>query len=273
MVPLMLTTTVEAQTLPSDATVRATLTERIETRREGVGIVVGLGEAAGDRIVAAGQFGAEDDRQVDGTTVFEIGSITKVMTALLLADMALKGEVRLDDPVVKYLPAGTRVPERGDGQITLRDLATHTSGLPRMPGNFAPADPANPYADYGVEQLYDFLASYQLPREIGAEFEYSNLGAALLGHALTLRAGQDYETMLTERVLTPLGMTETVIALSPALADRLAPGHDQGLRPAGNWDLMLFAPAGGLRSTARDMLKFVRAAAGLEASPLALPLR
>lgn len=269
VVPLMLTATAQAQSFPSDDAVRATLIERIEARREGVGIVVGLSEPAGDRVVAAGQFSADDLRKVDDTTLFEIGSITKVMTALLLADMALKGEVGLDDPVAKYLPEGTRVPERGGKQITLRDLATHMSGLPRMPGNFAPAYSSNPYVDYGVAQLYAFLAGYELPRDIGAEFEYSNLGAALLGHALALKAGQDYGALLAERVLVPLGMTETVIETPPELAARLAPGHDQGLSPTTNWDLMLFAPAGGVRSTVRDMLKFVRAASGAAETPLA----
>lgn len=268
MVSLMLTMSAQAQVFADDETIRATLIERVEARQQGVGIVVGLSAADGIRVVSAGQFGARDERQVDEATVFEIGSITKVMTALLLADMALQGEVGLDDPVAKYLPEGTKVPERGGRQITLRDLATHTSGLPRMPANFAPAEAANPYADYDVGRLYAFLAGYELPRDIGAQFEYSNLGAALLGHALALRAGQDYGALLAERVLVPLRMMETVIDMPPALAGRMAPGHDQVLRPVKNWDLALFSPAGGLRSTARDMLKFVEAASGRSDSPL-----
>src|SRR5207237_6579871 len=102
---------------------------------------------------------------LDGNSVFEIGSVTKVFTTTVLADMVLNGEVELDDPVAKYLPSSVHVPMRGDTQITLLDLATQSSGLPRLPSNFAPKDPTNPYADYSVQQMYDFLSGYELPRE------------------------------------------------------------------------------------------------------------
>src|SRR5207253_241565 len=102
------------------------------------------------------------------------------------------GEVALRDPVVKYLPPGTKMPERNGRSITPVDLATHTSGLPRLPTNMSPKDPNNPYADYSVKQLYEFLSTYQLSRDIGSQYEYSNLGGGLLGHALALRAGMSY---------------------------------------------------------------------------------
>ena len=108
---------------------------------------------------------------MNGDTLFEIGSVTKVFTALLLADAVQRGEVALTDPVAQYLPPNTKVPERGGKKITLQDLATHTSALPRLPSNLAPKDPTNPYADYTVAQLYDFLSTYELPRDIGAEYE------------------------------------------------------------------------------------------------------
>jgi CubicO group peptidase (beta-lactamase class C family) len=117
--------------------------------------------------------------------------------------MVAKGEVRLDDPVAKYLPTSVRVPSRNGKQITLIDLATQSSGLPRMPNNFTPADNANPYADYTVAQLYAFLSGYELTRDIGSRYEYSNLGVGLLGHALALRAGKSYEDLVTERILRP----------------------------------------------------------------------
>src|SRR5204862_3607331 len=104
-----------------------------------------------------------------------------------------------------YLPADGKVPERGGKKITLQDLATHTSGLPRLPSNLAPKDPSDPYADYSVRQLYEFLSSYELPRDIGARYEYSNLGAGLLGHALARRAGMDYEALVRARNTEPLG--------------------------------------------------------------------
>src|SRR5205823_14852796 len=144
-----------------------------------------------------------------------IGSISKVFTSLLLSDMVQRGEVALTDPIAKYLPAGVKVPERGGRSITLVDLSTHTSGLPRLPSNLNPKDQSNPYADYSVEQLYQFLSSYTLPRDIGAMYEYSNLGGGLLGHVLARRAGTDYETLMVSRIAGPLNMSSTRIVLSP----------------------------------------------------------
>ena len=177
----------------SDSAARALITERVDAGM-GVGIVAGLLDARGSRVVSYGQSGT--GRPLDGNTVFEIGSISKVFTALVLADMVRKGEVALEDPVAKYLPDTVKIPARNGRQITLLDLATQSSGLPRMPTNFTPKDPANPYADYTIRQLYDFLSGYQLPRDPGERYEYSNLGFALLGHALALRAGQPWEQLV-----------------------------------------------------------------------------
>jgi D-alanyl-D-alanine-carboxypeptidase/D-alanyl-D-alanine-endopeptidase len=206
---------------------------------------------------------------LDGDTVFEIGSVTKVFTSLLLADMVQRGEVALTDPVAKYLPPGIKMPERGGRQITLQDLATHTSGLPRLPPNLAPKDPANPYADYSVEQLYQFLSSYQLTRDIGSQYEYSNLGGGLLGHALARRAGMDYGALVRSRICEPLEMKSTGITLSAGMKARMAVGHDRSLDAVENWDLPALAGAGGLRSTANDLLTFLAANLGYTKSVLA----
>jgi serine-type D-Ala-D-Ala carboxypeptidase/endopeptidase len=155
-------------------------------------MVVGVIEPKGRRVVAYGSLAKDDKRPLNGDTVFEIGSMTKVFTSLVLMDMAQKGEVALTDPVSKYLPASVKVPERNNKKITLQDLSTQSSGLPRMPTNFKPKDETNPYADYTPELLYQFLSGYQLTRDIGSQYEYSNLGVGLLGHALTLRACSDY---------------------------------------------------------------------------------
>ncbi|MEO8115335.1 MAG: serine hydrolase, partial [Phenylobacterium sp.] len=171
-------------------------------------------------------------------------------------------------PAAGYLPAGGRMPELGGKAITLADLATHTSGLPRLPTNFSPKDPTNPYADYTVDDLHRFLASYPLPRDPGATWEYSNLGFGLLGDLLARRAGMDYEALVKARVLTPLGMTSTTIALTPDEKQRLAAGHDSSLRPAANWDLPALAGAGALRSTANDLLTFLAAELGYADTPL-----
>ena len=173
-----------------------------------------------------GKLAKDDPRPLNGDTLYEIGSITKVFTSLILADAVERGEVALTDPVAKFLPEKVKVPERGGRSITLQDLATHTSGLPRMPTNFSPKDPGNPFADYSVENMYAFLGGYQLTRDIGSQYEYSNLGAGLLGHALTLRTrSTDYESLVHARVLAPLDMTSTAVTLSPSMKSRLAAGH------------------------------------------------
>ncbi len=205
----------------------------------------------------------------DAEAIYEIGSITKVFTTVLLADMVNRGEVALADPIAKFLPKTVKVLERNGKQITLQDLATHKSALPRLPTNLQPKEPKNPYADYTVENLYAFLNSYTLPRDIGAQEEYSNLGVGLLGHILALRAGKDYESLLRERILAPLAMTSTAITLTPALRARLVPGHDDKRAPAANWDLPTLAGAGAIRSSVNDMLKFAAAACALRQTPLA----
>ncbi len=252
----------------SDAEIRRILVDFIDRDQQSVGIVAGVIEPSGRRVVAHGTLATGDNRAVDGDTIFEIGSTTKVFTSLLLADMVRRGEVTLTDPVSKYLPAEVRVPERAGRKITLEQLATHTSGLPRLPSNFAPKDETNPYADYTVENLYEFLGTHQLSRDIGSLYEYSNLGAGLLGHALARRAGKDFETLLRERIFQPLGMKSTSIVLSKEMRERLAIGHNEQLKPVPNWDLPTLAGAGALRSTVNDLLIFLSAVLGYARSPL-----
>jgi len=249
---------VDAQrTLAPDSTVWAIIRERVDAGRN-VGIAVGLIDANGQTRTFAYGPGASGT-PLDEHSVFEIGSITKTFTGAILADMVAKGTVRLDQPVAELLPTGTVVPSRGGRKITLVDLATQSSGLPRMPNNFAPKDAANPYADYDGARLLAFLAGYQLQRDIGAQYEYSNLGVGLLGYALAAKAGKSYEQLVTERVLRPLGMSETVITLTPQLRARFAPGHDPAGTVVKNWDLDALAGAGALRSTVHDMLRYVAA--------------
>ena len=252
----------------SSPDIQKILAERIDTKRQSVGIVVGVIEPAGRRIVSHGSLLRGDARALDGDTVFEIGSITKVFTSLLLADAVERQQLNFADPVSKYLPAAVRMPERGRA-ITLRDLANHTSGLPRLPGNLRPKDPQNPYADYTIDELYQFLSAYQLPRDVGTQFEYSNLGGGLLGHVLAKHAGMDYGSLVKARVTDPLRMLNTAVVLTPEMKDRLATGHTASLVPTLSWDPSVLAGAGALRSTANDMLTFLGAVLGYSNTPLA----
>lgn len=255
--------------IPSDQDILAILTNRVDVDRRHVGVVVGVIEPAGRRIVSRGTFSRANTRPVDGDTVFEIGSVTKVFTSLLLADMVQRGEVALDDPVAQFLPPSVKVPMREATAITLQDLSTHTSGLPRLPTNLVVTNPDNPYAGYSVENLHAFLSGYTLTRGIGSQFEYSNFGVGLLGHALALRAKSAYAPLIAARITGPLGMKQTAVQLSNDMTGRLASGHNARLEPAGNWDLPSLAGAGALRSTANDLLQFLSAFIGATKSDLA----
>lgn len=252
--------------------IRAALANRVE-QKKAVGIVVATIDADGRNVIAYGKVAKDRDTIPDANTVFEIGSVTKVFTSLLLADMVERGEVRLDTPVADLLPKTVKVPSRNGRQITLLDLSMQSSGLPRLPNNMRPADFANPYAGYTPAKLYEFLSGYTLTRDPGEKYEYSNLGAGLLGHALALKAGMSYEELVRKRILEPLGMHDTSIILTADQKERLAQGYDASLNPAKNWDFDALAGCGALRSTANDMLRFVAANLELTDTPLKTAMR
>jgi CubicO group peptidase (beta-lactamase class C family) len=191
-------------------------------------------------------------------SLFEIGSVTKTFTGLILARMVEQGKVQLSEPVRELLPPET-VDKPAGSEITLLDLATHHSGLPRMPGNFHPADKANPYADYHAADLYEYLAKHGLRKPADAAFLYSNLGFGLLGQALANRAHMSYPDLVKAEITGPLGMRDTVVSLSPDQQRRFMQGHDGDGHPVSSWDLDALAGAGALRSTAGDMLTYLEA--------------
>ena len=205
-------------------------------------------------------------------SIFEIGSVTKTFTALALAQMVEQGRVKFDEPVRLLLPIGT-VEKPAGKEITLLDLATQHSGLPRMPGNFHPADKDNPYADYHAADLYEFLSKYGVRKPADASFQYSNLGVGLLGQALADRAQTSYPDLVKTEVTDPLGLKDTVVSLSPEQRRRFVQGHNgfsdgpDGFRlesggygdPVHAWDLDALAGAGALHSTAGDMLTYLEA--------------
>lgn len=211
----------------------------------------------------------DDGPPADAATLYEIGSITKAFTGTLLATQQLAGEVCIESALKACLPAGISPPHFEGNDILLRHLASHMSGLPRLPDNMrGPAE--DPYAGYTEHDLLDFLSRHTLRRAPGESYEYSNYATALLGLAMSRRAGQDYETLLRERLLAPLEMHDTAITLSPEQRERLAQGHaitlELGLfrksAPVPPWDLAAIAPAGGAKSTLPDMMRFLGAAMG-----------
>lgn len=235
-----------------------------------VGLVVGVWKDGGPEVFGYGTRSKDDPTAPDGATLFEIGSITKVFTALLLAQLVEEGKAGLDDPVQRHVPPGWRVPARDGQPITLAQLSSHTSGLPRLPSNLGAADMANPYAGYTDERLRSFLAGHALRRAPGERYEYSNLGTGLLGWTLARLDGRSYEASVVARICEPLGLHDTRISLSEEQRRRLAPGHAKGSRVP-NWDIPVISGAGALRSTADDLLRFL--ASQLDGHPTQEPRR
>jgi CubicO group peptidase (beta-lactamase class C family) len=219
------------------------------------GLAVGLVTPAGDHFLGYGRV-ADDDRTPDAHTVFEMGSVTKVFTTLLLARDVVDGRRSLDQPLAELLP-GVLLREGEGRPITLLHLATHTSGLPRMPDDFDPAEPLDPYADLTWDGLVAFLERFEPTREPGAAYEYSNLAAGLLGDVLARAAGTSYEALVTERLLAPLGLHDTGITLDDDRRARLARGHDVDGNPVPGWTFGALAGAGALHTTAADLVRFL----------------
>lgn len=225
-------------------------------------IVVGVVDASGTAYYSYGLKSEKNKEAVDEHTVYEIGSISKTFTGILLADAVLKGKMKLDDPLQKYLPKDVTAPTRNGAAIKLVNLSNHTSSLPRLPDNFHPANAANPYVDYTEKQTYAFLNSYPLSQDIGSNYAYSNYAVGLLGLILANQKGVSYEQLMIDVIAKPLELNDTRIVLTPNMQKNLALGHDQGSEVA-NWDFTsTVAGAGGIRSTAADMLKYVSANMG-----------
>jgi CubicO group peptidase (beta-lactamase class C family) len=219
----------------------------------GMGIVFGVVKHGERRVFAYGT--AHPD------SIYQIGSITKTFTGLLLAQMVIEGKVRLDEPVRELLPAGT-VRKPAGREITLRDLATHRSGLPPMPDDFNPRrfpNPAVGYAGYHAADLYAYIARRGVAREADPPFVYSNLGFSLLGEALRAQAGISYPDLIAQRITGPLGMRDTSVLISPERRERLIQAYGARHEPLPPWELDAFAPAGAINSTAGDILTYLEA--------------
>lgn len=234
-----------------------------------VGIIVGIIKNGEKTIYSYGEKEPGSREKISAQSVLEIASLTKTYTALALADMCLKGELSLDDPIENYLPASVHVPTYNGIKMTLKHLANHTSGLPAFPDNID-KKAYNPYEGYTEQNMYDFLNGYELPREPGTEQKYSNTGYGLLGQILSLKDGSDYETMITKRVLKPLGMIHTTVSFTPDQRSHLVSGHN-GTKKVESWSQYqqnMMQGGGSLISSMDDQLLFLEANLGLKPGPL-----
>lgn len=247
---------------PRADTLQVLLRERIDVDKRSVGMAAGIVTARQDCTAAWGRERVSDPELVTTATLFEIGSITKVFTALLLADMVLAGHMKLDDPVASHLPGDFRVPAKDHRPITLADLATHTAGLPRFP-TYAGA-PRSPewiaaMAEYSEDEFKAWLADFQPQRPDGTAWAYSNTGYGLLSLALAHRGGRSFESLLQTRVLEPLGLRDTTFHPQNRPELRVAGGHEPDFTPVASFDGGILLAAGALRSSLRDMVGFARA--------------
>jgi len=237
---------------------------------QSVGMVAVLVDKNKSETIKQGVLKKDSEIKVNEKTQFSLGSISKVFTDLLLADMVVRGQISLDDPIDFYLPEGV-APNFEGQKITLWHLATHTSALPEIPGNYVDprTKPANPYSQ---EQMYAFLRNYQLPQAPGTTITHSNFGTSLLGHILEIKSGKPYSQLLAERITTPLGMSQTKIKVDPD-AKNIATGHEQ-LKPLDPVELPEFMAGGkGILSTAEDMMKFLQAQMGVRQSRLSRAIK
>lgn len=234
--------------------------EAIEKRIEegfNPSIALALIDSSGVQYFSFGKT-ADDGVEVNEKTIYEIGSISKAFTGILLAQQVLDDDLILDDKINAFLPDSIKVPVLGNTEITFGNLTDHTSGLPRMPTNFAPANRNNPYLDYTVEQMYEFISNYTPIRAVGSEYEYSNLAQGLLGNLLARNKNSTYEELMVKTITGPLEMKDTRIELTDNMKDNLALGHSGG-HVVENWDIPTLAGAGGIRSSTFDMAKFISA--------------
>jgi serine-type D-Ala-D-Ala carboxypeptidase/endopeptidase len=242
--------------------IRDVLRRRVDVEKVTVGMAVCTVTPTHKRFIAYGRERLSNEKQVTAATVFEIASITKIFTSLLLADMVRGSEVSLNDPAARHLPGDFRLPVKDGRQITLTDLATHTSGLPSFPPfpgtAFTPAW-YDAVARFSMEDLKAWLNDFQPKRPADAGWEYSNMGYTLLGMALAHRAEKVFEDLLLERVVRPLDLHDTTFRPTADMQPRIAEGHDWKLNPIPPFDLGIWAAAGALRSTPRDLSRFAAA--------------
>ena len=285
---LVSTVGLPVQAQVTEARLKEILAERVDVDKRAVGLAAVVVNADKVQIVTHGFQGLDKAAPITADTLFEIGSITKTFTALLLADMVIKGELKLEDPVEKWLPQGQSVGVNGlklrdhtGAPIRLIDLATHRSGLPRLPDNMPNGTRADPYVDYREPQLLVYLKGREALVETDGgkttkkrdeAYAYSNLGFGLLGYVLARAANLPFDELLQKRVLTPLGLTSTYLDTPRSENARFSDGHylENGttLKQAKHWRFDVIAPAGALRMSAKDMARYAQAASGAIDTPL-----
>ncbi|MDH6143862.1 MULTISPECIES: serine hydrolase domain-containing protein [Kitasatospora] len=237
-------------------------TAALLAERQVPGLAAAVVQGPEQELLTAGWAAA--GRLVGPGTTFALGSLTKTFTGLLLADMAERGEVRYHDSISVHLP-GYAAPAT---TVTLLELATHTGGLPRVPPSLyrraARHWLSNPYRRYRLQDLYHDAARLHSRRR--GQVRYSTFGVGLLGQLLANAARTDYATLLTERVLRPLGMRDTLVAGPHELLPGAATGYHHG-RAVEHWTFDALVGAGAIYTSGPDLLRFLQAQLRPESVP------
>ena len=256
----------------SDAALADLVGERLQGDRTGACMAVAVVEKG----AVARTFACADPKdlaRIGPDTAFEIGSVSKTMTAALLADLIRQGKGSLDDPLSAWLPEGTKLPEYQGKPILLRHVVTHTAGLPALPSRMAAPSMDDPYAKLDAATLLASLGDVTLTAAPGSKFEYSNFASMVLSYAVARRAGSDMETLLKQRLFAPLGMRHAYVNVAPA-GVRPAQGHTPNTRAASAWDFQTdLAGVGGVRATLDDMVRYVQGQLGSEATAISPALQ
>jgi serine-type D-Ala-D-Ala carboxypeptidase/endopeptidase len=254
---------------PCKEAIQGLLNDRLR-QKHAVGLIVGLLDSHGTRVISTGTTGNPARPEIDERTLFEIASVTKIFTAAALADAVERGSLSLDDPVSKFL----NLPAGGVGDRTLKELVTHTSGLPRLPSGLTwwwnlLRHPRDPYANYSHRDLDAYIKTLKGSSLPAGKFRYSSLGAGVLGNVLAAAENTDYAGLIAQRITIPLQMFRTFLHIPPAEQPFVAQPHRKSLRPTPIWTMTSLPGAGGLLSSMQDMLRFVSAA--LSATPPLFP--
>ena len=259
--PLALALVAASSQAMTDSQLRQVVDQRLQGDRTGACMAVAVIEKASvSRSFSCAE--EKDLARIDAKTAFEIGSVSKTMTAALLADLIGQGKASLDDPLAEYLPAGTKLPDYEGKSILLRHVVTHTSGLPALPARLGATGVDDPYAKLTEEALLASLGDASLSAAPGTKFEYSNFASMVLSYAVARRAGKDYETLIRERLFAPLKMDGAYIHQSPS-GIRAAQGHSPNAKAVPAWNFSTnLAGVGGVRATLEDMVRYVQGQLG-----------
>ncbi len=206
-----------------------------------------------------GQYSDSDATKPNADTIYEIGSISKVFTGVLLADAVNQKKLKLDQTLGSLVKGMESSDENGAATITLQQLSQHMSGLPPMPTNIAPKDPNNPFDGYDREMLLEYLKKAKTTNPPGQNHTYSNLGVGLLGDLLSQQSGESLESLLKDRIFESLEMSDTSIIVDDERMKRFAPPYNAALMKDTRWDFDALAGCGAIRSSVNDMLKFIQA--------------